>query len=213
MLKIPVIVGSVRRGRQSAKVARFASVRLQRAGVDAPLLDLARIGLPVMEERLSKRDDPPPGLVAFARAVAQADAVVVVSPEYNGAVPGALKNALDYLYAEWDRKPVGIVTVSAGGFGGVNAQNQLQLLFLRIKALPVAAMPVSHVSKSFGEDGEPREAHYEASFARFVETLSWYAGAVGAAKAADVDAGKTTEAGDASTAGRFATGESDGAGK
>lgn len=185
MLKIPVIVGSVRRGRQSAKVARFARDRLKKAGADSSLLDLAEIGLPVMEERLSKRDDPPPGLVAFARAVATADAVVVVSPEYNGSIPGSLKNALDYLHAEWDRKPVGIVTVSAGGFGGVNAQSQLQLLFLRIKALPVAAMPVSRVFTSFGEDGEPQEAHYEASFARFADTLSWYAGAIGAAKAAD----------------------------
>lgn len=181
---MPVIVGSVRRGRLSDRVARFAAARLRRAGADAPLLDLAEIGLPVMEERLSKRDDPPPGLVPFARAVAEADAVVVVSPEYNGAVPGALKNALDYLHGEWDRKPVGIVTASSGGFGGVNAQTQLQLLFLRIRALPVAALPVSQVGLSFSEDGEPRDERYETSFARFAETLFWYAEAIGAAKAA-----------------------------
>jgi len=179
MLKIPVILGSVRRGRQSGRVARFARGRLRRAGTEAPLLDLAEIGLPVMEERLSKRDDPPPGLVAFAGAVAEADAIVVVSPEYNGAVPGALKNALDYLHGEWERKPVGVVTTSAGGFGGVHAQTQLQLLFLRLRALPVAAMPVSRVSQSFDEDGEPKEAHYETSFARFCDTLTWYARAIG----------------------------------
>lgn len=181
MLKIPVILGSVRRGRQSGRVARFACGRLRRAGAEAPLLDLAEIGLPVMEERLSKRDDPPSGLVEFAGAVAEADAVVVVSPEYNGAVPGALKNALDYLHGEWERKPVGIVTTSAGGFGGVHAQSQLQLLFLRLKALPVAVMPVSRVSQSFGEDGEPLEAHYETSFARFCDALAWHARAIRAA--------------------------------
>ena len=181
MLKIPVILGSVRRGRQSGRVARFACGRLRRTGAEAPLLDLAEIGLPVMEERLSKRDDPPPGLVEFAGAVAEADAVVVVSPEYNGAVPGALKNALDYLHGEWERKPVGIVTTSAGGFGGVHAQSQLQLLFLRLKALPVAVMPVSRVSQSFGEDGEPAEAHYETSFARFGDALAWHARAIAAA--------------------------------
>lgn len=113
VLRIPVIVGSVRRGRQSIKVARFAGDRLQEAGAEAPLLDLARIGLPIMEERLYMRDDPPPGLVPFSEAVASADAVVVVSPEYNGSIPGVLKNALDYLYSEWNRKPVGIITVSA----------------------------------------------------------------------------------------------------
>ena len=102
------------------------------------------------------RDDPPPGLVRFSEAVRAADAVVVVSPEYNGSIPGVLKNALDYIYGEWFRKPVGIVTVSAGGFGGVQVHNHLQLLFLRLKALPVAGMHVSRVSGSFGEDGEPR---------------------------------------------------------
>ena len=181
-LRIPVLVGSVRRGRQSIRVARFAAGRLARAGADAPLLDLADYDLPIMEERLHRRDDPPPGLERFAGAIAEADAVVVVSPEYNGSLPGVLKNALDYLYGEWFRKPVGIVTVSAGGFGGVQVHNHLQLLFLRLKALPVAGMAVSRVAQSFSEDGEPMEGNYEGAFAGFVETLEWYARAIGAAR-------------------------------
>lgn len=182
-LRIPVLVGSVRRGRQSIRVARFASSRLARAGVDAPLLDLADFDLPIMEERLGKRDDPPPGLEDFSASIREADAVVIVSPEYNGSMPGVLKNALDYIYGEWFRKPVGIVTVSGGGFGGVQLHNHLQLLFLRVKALPVAGMAVSRVSKSFSEDGEPMEGHYEKAFAGFVETLEWYTKAIGAARA------------------------------
>ena len=180
-LVIPVLVGSVRRGRQSIKAARFASTRLQRAGFDAPLLDLAEVNLPIMEERLHMRDDPPPGLVAFSTAISEADALVVVSPEYHGSIPGVLKNALDYIRAEWDRKPVGIVTVSGGGFGGVQVHNHLQLLFLRVKALPVAAMAVSHVAGSFDDDGEPLVDRYERAFAGFVETLGWYARVIGAA--------------------------------
>ncbi len=181
-LRIPVIVGSARRGRQSIKVAHFVRKRLQQAGIDPPLLDLAKIRLPIMEERLHKRDDPPPGLVPFSEAVAEGDAVVVVSPEYHGSIPGVLKNALDYLRGEWDRKPVGIITVSGGGFGGVQVHNHLQLLFLRLKALPVAAMAVSHVSQSFAGDGSPKEERYETSFNQFLETLQWYADAIGAAK-------------------------------
>ena len=114
-----------------------------------------------------------------------ADAVVVVSPEYNGSMPGALKNALDYIHGEWYRKPVGIVTVSAGGFGGVQVHYFLQLLFLRLKALPVAGMPVSNVSRSFSEDGEPMEDRYEKSFAGFIETLEWYTRAINAARDAE----------------------------
>ena len=141
-LRIPVVAGSVRRGRQSIRAARFAVDRLVRSGADATLVDLAELNLPIMEERLHKRDDPPPGLVRFSDTIASADAVVIVSPEYNGSMPGVLKNALDYIYGEWFRKPVGIVTVSAGGYGGVQLHNHLQLLFLRVKALPVAHMAV-----------------------------------------------------------------------
>jgi len=184
-LRIPVVAGSVRRGRQSIRTARFVVDRLARSGADATLVDLAELNLPIMEERLHMRDDPPPGLVRFSDTIASADAVVIVSPEYNGSMPGVLKNALDYIYGEWFRKPVGIVTVSAGGFGGVQVHNHLQLLFLRLKALPVAGMHVSRVSGSFGEDGEPREPHYEKSFAGFIETLAWYARAMRAAVSAD----------------------------
>ena len=181
-LRIPVLVGSVRRGRQSIRVARFAADRLQAAGAGAPLLDLAEIDLPIMEERLHKRDDPPPGLVGFSRAIRSADAVVVVSPEYNGSWPGVLKNALDYIHGEWFRKPVGIVTVSAGSYGGVQLHNHLQLFFLRVKALPVAGMNVSGVGHAFGENGEPLEPRYEKSFAAFIRTLEWYARAIGGAQ-------------------------------
>ena len=107
--------------------------------------------------------------------------MVIVSPEYNGSMPGVLKNALDYIYGEWERKPVGIVTLSAGAFGGVQVHNHLQLLFLRLKALPVAHMAVTTVGRSFDDDGEPREERYERAFARFIETLEWYTRALGAA--------------------------------
>lgn len=193
--RMPVIVGSVRRGRMSIRVARFVQTKLRAAGVEAPLLDLAEIALPIMEERLHMRDDPPPGLEPFAREIAEADGVVVVSPEYHGSIPGVLKNALDYLRGEWERKPVGIVTVSGGGFGGVQVHNHLQLLFLRLKAVPVAAIAVSKVGTSFDEDGTALEARYEAGFAPFLETLAWYARAIGTAKEADAATAPSTSIG------------------
>ena len=181
-LRIPVLVGSVRRGRQSIKVARFAVNRLNRSGAETSLLDLAEYDLPIMEERLYKRDDPPPGLEIFSASVRQADAIVVVSPEYNASIPGVLKNALDYIYSEWFRKPIGLITVSAGSFGGVLVHSQLQLLFLRLKALPVAGMHVSNVWESFSEEGEPTEERYDKAFVGFVETLEWYSRAIKAAQ-------------------------------
>ena len=164
------------------KVARFAQGELEDRGHTAALLDLRDYGFPIMEERLHKRDDPPPGTPAFSRAVSDADAVVVVSPEYNGGIPGVLKNALDYLYKEWARKPVGIISVSGGGFGGIEVKNQLQLLFLRLRAVPVAHMAVSHVHEAFGDDGTPADPAYRSNFDRFHEILLWYAQALSAAQ-------------------------------
>src|SRR5258705_12076964 len=121
MFYIPIIAGSTRRDRQSIKVARFVLARLQqRQGVETELLDLLEYNLPIMEERLHRRDDPPPRLQEFGDKIGRADSLIIVTPEYNNGYPGVLKNALDYLLPEYERKPIGMVTVSAGGFGGIN---------------------------------------------------------------------------------------------
>lgn len=101
MFYIPVILGSVRRKRESIKVADFAVGCLKELGcVNTELLDLKELALPVMEERLAFRDDPPPSVAAFSSKIEQADSIVIVTPEYNSGYPGVLKNALDYLKKE-----------------------------------------------------------------------------------------------------------------
>ncbi len=132
-----------------------------------------------MEERLRSRDDPPPGLEEFSAKIRRADALVIVTPEYNNGYPGVLKNALDYLQPEYRRKPVGIVTVSAGGFGGVTCLAQLRLVVLGMGALPVpAALPVSRVEESFAEDGTPLDQSYEKRAEKFIAEVLWFADAV-----------------------------------
>src|SRR5258708_37553295 len=132
---IPIIVGSTRRDRQTIKVARFVLARLrQRKGVETEPLDLLEYNFPIMEERLHRRDDPPPRLQEYADKIARAHSLIIVTPEYNNGYPGVLKNALDYLLPEYERKPIGIVTVSAGGFGGINFPAPLMLVRLGIGA-------------------------------------------------------------------------------
>src|SRR3954454_1616031 len=131
MFYIPIIVGSTRRDRQSIKAAKFVLAKLkQRKNVECELLDLLEYNFPIMEERLHHRDDPPPGLQEYAAKIARADSLIIVTPEYNNGYPGVLKNALDYLLPEYERKPIGIVTVSAGNFGGINCLAQLRLITL-----------------------------------------------------------------------------------
>src|SRR2546423_15490270 len=120
MLFIPIIAGSTRRDRQSIKVALFILARLQqRKTAETEFLDLLEYNFPIMEERLHHRDDPPPRLQEYAAKIERADSLIIVTPEYNNGYPGVLKNALDYLLPEYERKPIGIVTVSACGYVGI----------------------------------------------------------------------------------------------
>jgi len=180
MFYIPIIVGSTRRDRQSIKVARFVLARLQRRpGVETELLDLLEYNFPIMEERLHQRDDPPPRLSEYAGKIARADSLIIVTPEYNNGYPGVLKNALDYLLPEYERKPVGIVTVSAGGFGGINCLAQLRLVTLGMGAFPIPeALSVSRVRESFRDDGTPNEAVYEKLAAAFLDEVLWFTEAI-----------------------------------
>jgi NAD(P)H-dependent FMN reductase len=185
MIYIPIIVGSTRRGRQSPKVALFLAERLRRTGqAETEILDLAEYNFPMMEERLRMQETPPPGLVEFSAKLQRADAILVVSPEYNNGYPGVLKNALDYFGpAEYKNKPFGIATVSAGGFGGQMCLSQLRLIALGLGGFPIpAAFPVSVVQNSFDDEGNPAEARYEKSATAFLGSLVWYAEAVAAQK-------------------------------
>ncbi len=120
------------------------------------------------------RDDPPPGAVRLSEAVAAAHGLVIVTPEYNNGYPGALKNALDYLLPELKRKPVGIVTVSAGGFGGISCLAQLRLVLLAMGAAPIpASLPVSKVGQSFSEEG-PTDGDFGQRATRFIDELVWW---------------------------------------
>ena len=176
-LKVLVILGSVRTGRMSERVASFVMQRLATVeGVSAELADLGAIDLPIMEARLGRIEPPPPGLEALGTAIAGADALVIVTPEYNHGYPGVLKNALDYFLPQFKRKPVALVTVSAGGHGGVNAWAQLVtvLVFMGAIVLP-QTVAVSKVQDAFGPDGAALEPAYEKRVDGMLAELRWLA--------------------------------------
>ena len=188
MINIPIILGSTRNGRQSPKVARFLAERLRRAGqTETEILDLLEYNFPLLEERLRLLSEPPPGLAEFGAKLQRADAILIVTPEYNNGYPGVLKNALDYFGpTEYKNKPFGIATVSAGGFGGQMCLSQLRLITLGLGGFPIpAAFPVSNINSSFDDEGNPAEERYEKSAAAFLGSLLWYAEAVAAKKKSD----------------------------
>lgn len=172
-----MILGSVRRGRQSERVARFVMARLARFdGVTATLADLAELDLPVMEERLGRIEPTPPGVAELGAAIAAADAIVIVSPEYNHGYPGALKNALDYYLPQFKRTPVALVTVSGGGHGGVNAWAQLVTVLVYMGAIVLPqTIAVAKVQDAFAPDGTALDPAYEKRTDAMLTELQWLA--------------------------------------
>lgn len=181
MFHIAIISSSIRTGRQSHKVALYFQRYLtENKLATAEILDLKEINLPLSEERLAFLTDPAPEITFFADKIKAADAVLVVSPEYNHSIPASLKNAIDLLYKEWYRKPIALATASSGMFGGANALTLLQVIFIRVKALVTAEVfPVPKVQDAFDDEGNPTDkAGTDKRAAAFVKDLLWYAEAM-----------------------------------
>lgn len=174
-LKILVILGSVRQGRMSERVATFVMARLAAVeGITAELVDLRELNLPIMEERLGKIEPTPPGVAALGAKIVATDAIIVVTPEYNRGYPGVLKNAIDYYFKEYKRKVVALVTVSDGGRGGVNAWAQLVTVFVRMGAIVLPPnVEVERVDKSFAPDGTAIDPVYIKRTDFMISELVW----------------------------------------
>ena len=123
-LFIPVLLGTPRKNRASENVARFVFGEVRRRdGVETELIDVRQLALPTDDVGESIKDP------VFSQKMAQADALIIVTPEYNHGYPGMLKHALDTNLKEYVHKAVGICGVSSGIFGGARViQNLLPVM-------------------------------------------------------------------------------------
>src|SRR3954449_1121942 len=129
MTRIGIILGSTRPNRNGEQVAKWVlDNAIRRHDAEFELVDLRDYPLPHL-------DEPMPPMMGqyqqdhtkqWATKIASFDGFVIVTPEYNHGTPGVLKNAIDYLYAEWNNKAVGFV--SYGGTGGTRAVENLRLV-------------------------------------------------------------------------------------
>lgn len=176
MSHIAIISASVRLKRNSHRVALYLKTFLEEKQLaSAAILDLAVYNFPVFNERLRLQPSPSQPALDFAEKIKSADGVIIVTPEYNGGYPASLKNVIDLLYDEWHRKPVAIVTVSDGGFGGMNVITSLQYSLWKIRAWTVPALfPVPKVTEAFNEQGVPTDKEAtDKRTSRFVSELLW----------------------------------------
>jgi NAD(P)H-dependent FMN reductase len=155
MEKISIISSSVRIGRKSDRVAHYFQKFLTENNIaHAEILDLAKYEFPIFTARLSEQKNPAKNVLEFAEKITASHGIIIVTPEYNGGYPASLKNVIDLLYDEWHRKPIAIVTVSGGIFGGTQVITSLQFTLWKIRANTVTAMfPVRNVQESFDEKG------------------------------------------------------------
>jgi NAD(P)H-dependent FMN reductase len=140
MLKIAIILGSTRPGRNGKAVADWVyDVAKQRDDADYELVDIAEYALPHLDEIVppSLGQYSQPHTLAWANKVASFDGFVFVTPEYNHSTSGALKNAIDFLYAEWNNKAAGFV--SYGTAGGTRAVEHLRLVMAELQVADVRA--------------------------------------------------------------------------
>src|SRR5580698_9624965 len=173
-----IIIGSTRPGRIGPSVAAWIAERArEHGGFDVQVTDLAELGLPLLDEpnhpRL--RQYTKQHTKNWSALVDASDAFIFVTPEYNYGFNAALKNAIDYLFHEWQHKAAGIV--SYGGIAaGTRAAQMLKQVLTALKIVPmVEAVNIPFVHSHLDEDGrlKPTEAMEASATAMLDELLRW----------------------------------------
>jgi NAD(P)H-dependent FMN reductase len=150
LIRIAIVTGSTRPGRNNEAVARWVhQLASQRPDAEYELVDIADYELPLLDEPM-----PPimgnytkPHTKAWAQKIGSFDGYVFVTPEYNHGIPGALKNAIDFLFREWNNKAAGFVSYGGGASGG-RAVEHLRLVMAELMVATVRAQ----VMLSFASD-------------------------------------------------------------
>ena len=176
MLKIAIIVGSTRPGRKADAVAKwifdFARTRKE---AQYELVDIADYDLPLLDEAA------PPSFGQYhkehtkkwAAKINEFDGYVFVTPEYNHGTSGALKNAIDFLYREWNNKAAGFVSYGSGG--GARAVEHLRLVMGEIKIADVRAQVLLSLFNDFENytTFKPGPHHERSVHAMLDEVEDW----------------------------------------
>ena len=174
---IQIIVASTRRQRRGAAIAGwFADVAAERGDLGIDVVDLLELSLPPLTDATPPMsgESRDPGAQEWSAKVAAADGYVVVTPEYNHGYPAPLKNALDHLFAEWSRKPIGFVSYGAAG-GGVRAVEQLRQVAIELDMVPVRRqVAIARVWGALDEHGTLREPPTDQAEA-LLDDIVWWA--------------------------------------
>jgi NAD(P)H-dependent FMN reductase len=169
-MNILIILGTARDGRRSEKVANYILSETIKNGFESEIID-------VRDYRISATDNTGklPEAIKFSGKISNADALIIVSPEYNHGYPGELKMMLDMCYKEYFHKPVGFCGVSIGILGGARVVEQLRLVSIEFHMVPIReVLCFPMVQDLFDEKGEIKDESYSSRIKVFLDELSWY---------------------------------------
>jgi len=176
MIKLGIIIGSTRPGRKAEAVARWVyEIAQKRSDAEFELVDIKDFNLPLLDEPM-----PPamgqytqPHTKAWSAKIDSFDAYIFVTPEYNHAPSGALKNAIDYLYREWNNKAAGFV--GYGSAGGTRAVEQLRLIMGELLVADVRAQVALSLYTDFENFTvfKPSPHHEKSVNTLFDQVIAW----------------------------------------
>ena len=175
-LKVAIIIGSTRPGRNGEAVSRWVyDLAKRRDDADYELVDTKDYNLPLLDEPI------PPSMGQYtkehtkiwATKIDSFDAYVFVTPEYNHGISGALKNAIDFLFKEWNNKVAGFV--SYGSAGGVRAVEHLRLVMAEVKVATVRAQVQLSLFTDFENFStfKPHIIHEKSANNMLDEIIAW----------------------------------------
>jgi NAD(P)H-dependent FMN reductase len=180
MLKLAIIIGSTRPGRKAEAVAHWVhEIARKRRDAEFELVDIQDFDLPLLDEPVppSMHQYSKPHTKAWAAKIAAYDGFVFVTPEYNHGSSAALKNAIDYLYAEWNNKVAGFV--SYGSAGGTRAVEQLRLVMAELQIADVRAQVMLSLFTDFENFSVFKPAsHHENSVNTMIDQVIAWGGAM-----------------------------------
>jgi NAD(P)H-dependent FMN reductase len=176
MLKIAIILGSTRPGRNGEAVSQWMNeIAKKRTDASFELIDIKDYNLPLLDEPI------PPSMGQYTKEhtkiwsakIDSFDAYVFVTAEYNHGIPGALKNAIDFLFKEWNNKVAGFV--SYGGACGVRAVEQLRLVMAELKVATVRTQVLLSLHTDFENFTKFKPAAFQEKAANTLldEVIDW----------------------------------------
>lgn len=176
-MKYALLYGSYREGRQGIKVVRFIQNQIEKNGDEAVVLDAKEKNFPILNKMFKEYEEgaAPKYMSDVHDALVGCDGFILVTGEYNHSVQAGLKNLVDHFMPEFSWKPTGIVSYSAGGFGGVRCAIQWRIIMGELGSVTLPSIfSISDIYNSLDKEGNPADEALSSKTKKFFDELHWY---------------------------------------